>query len=202
MKKILATIIITMLSITGSALAATSAQPFNPYSYMSAGVGTFAGVLNMSTSTSLNYQVQNGGIGLFLSYGKQATPNFAYELDAILGHFDYTDTSGSTKDDYSVNGILIGPALKAVLHFDHRVFLSGKVGVGFFGVQGDATSTPKTGGPSSTSTKSSTILLPFDGITLGYSINHNTDVQLDYSGLLYGVVNAGLVSLGMTHHFA
>ncbi len=200
MKKILATIIISMMSLSGYALAATSGQPFTPYTYLSAGVGTFAGFVD--TSSTLNYQAENGGVGLLLSYGKQSSSAFAYELDAIVGHFDYTQTADSANEALSVNGVLIGPALKGVLHFNNDVFLSGKIGLGFFGVQGDGTSTPKSGGASTKITKSFSLLLPFDGITLGYSINDNTDVQLDYSGFVFGIANAGLVSLGMTHHFA
>jgi opacity protein-like surface antigen len=46
-----------------------------------------------------------------------------------------------------------------------------------------------------------TLVLPFTGIGLSYALTPNLETSVQYQGAVYGVVNLGLVSAGLTYHF-
>jgi opacity protein-like surface antigen len=47
-----------------------------------------------------------------------------------------------------------------------------------------------------------TIVLPFIGLGASYALTSKLDITAQYQGAVYGVVNAGLLSAGLTYHFS
>lgn len=45
------------------------------------------------------------------------------------------------------------------------------------------------------------IVLPFVGIGASYAVTSNVDVTAQYQGAVYGLVNAGALTAGLTYHF-
>ncbi len=46
-----------------------------------------------------------------------------------------------------------------------------------------------------------TLVLPYTGVGLGYALTSKLEASVQYQGALYGVVNMGLLSAGLTYHF-
>jgi len=54
---------------------------------------------------------------------------------------------------------------------------------------------------SSVSYQSKTKALPYTGIGLGYALSKKIELSVQYQGSVYGIVDVGLLSVGLTYHF-
>lgn len=45
-------------------------------------------------------------------------------------------------------------------------------------------------------------LLPYTGVGVGYAVNKNLDLTLQYQGLVWGIAGVGMLGLGLTYHFS
>ena len=195
--------IVTLLSFSTAGFAVSMNQARANYHkgmYASAGLGTFVGFAD--GGDSLNYQAENGGFGGIAVVGMQTGPHFGFELDSIYGDLSYTQKYDNKTENFSVDGLLVGPAIKGIATIGDHFYLSGKIGLAYLSLTGTYTTTYSNGSPQSTEKENRSLFLPYDGITLGYAVNKKCDLQVDYTGLLYGVANAGLLSAGLTYHFA
>ncbi len=166
--------------------------------YMQGGVGTYAGFVDYSTD--MRYTGAHGGVGGLFAAGYQTGPHFGIEMDALYGHFSVNDKEIGGNDSVSANGLLVGPAIKGIATLGNHFYLTGRLGVGYLGIWEN--DNIKTGTPIDNHDKvSGSLVVPFDGIGMGYAVTNHLDINLNYTGELLLIANAGLVSAGVTYHF-
>lgn len=166
--------------------------------------GTFVATVDTS-STSTSYSSLTGGGGGFLSFGYQTGPHFAYEYDTIVGGISDTETfdavgGGNVKAKTDTLGVLTGPAIKGIATLGKNFMIYGRLGVGYVKVSNTATPIDKSK-KISNHIESESGVWPFDGVGMSYAINKKIDINLDYTGLIAIIANAGLVSGGIIYHF-
>jgi len=176
-------------SFAGSDVASDASKGY----YLQGGVGTFSVV----AEANLDVESLSGGTGGLGAIGYQFNPHFAVEVDAIYGSYTYDQDNNGITDAYTLDGTLVGPAVKGILPLGESLQLYGKFGCALLSASGHYTS----GSSSTENAYSDSVGLPFDAIGLSYSVNNQVDLGVEYTGLLYIVANAGLLSVDATYHF-
>ncbi len=196
MKKVLLTSLIPLF-VFGAQYAMASSlttqpQPLTPwnehtgfYTEINAGPNLYAGVLISGDSTFSSSGFQGAGwnanLGYFFNH------NFAMEAGFMQNYakFDLDqgdNLSGHTNMPYITTRFSVPMG-------DQFSFIA-KVGLMDVWVTDD---TDKE--------NTSSLILPFTGVGISYAITPKLEASVQYQGALYGVVNLGLLSVGLTYHF-
>ncbi len=171
----------------------TPQQPLNQhigfYAEADVGANVYTGVLVTNTDTWSSSGVN--GWGWNGAFGYAFGPHFGLEAGFMqnYGHYDINDednAEGHTNIPYA--------AMRFALPLGDRVALFFKLGGMYASVEGSNSS-------SGTSGESDSLALPFTGIGASYALTSKIDLTAQYQGALYGVINGGLLGLGLTYHF-
>jgi hypothetical protein len=187
----------TLIALQPLAFAATDAANSTATTsqgyYIQGGLGTFA----LTAASSIEVDSFSGGAGGLAVFGYQYNQHFALELDAIYGSYSYDDTTYTPTRHYTLDGGLVGPAMKGILPMGEHWHLYGKLGLALFTATGHYTED----GSSEETDDSESIGLPFDAVGINYAINQHVELGVEYTGLIYLAANAGLASFNMTYHY-
>lgn len=182
-----------LFALTTAVLISTHvsfAKPWNQYQGFYVEANTGVNVYNIKV-----FKSESGlkGFGWNTAFGYRFTPHFGVE-----GAFMYPLSSLST-------------AMRLTLPIGQRAAFFGKLGLMYAfstnkksnddnssennnGNEGDSGNDNKS---HSTSSK----ILPYTGLGFSYALTQNLEMSVQCQGLVLGVVNAGLLSTGLTYHF-
>ncbi len=193
----------TILSNTGPAAQQTAETPANDHHgvYIQGGVGTI--LASMQSNTNFDYSAAHGGLGELLAVGYQTGPHFGMEVDMIHVNLSKNIVDSNVDDDYSTSadGYLVAPSIKGLLTIGDHFSIYGKLGIAYAHAFGSSTGTHSSDDPDQDDNTSPSIVLPYTAIGVSYSVSHSIEIGTEYSGFLYGVANAGLLSANLTYHF-
>lgn len=163
------------------------------YAEFNAGANLYAlGVISSGGSASAS-GFQGGGWSGAVGYS--FSRHVAMEAGFMQNYADFEDDDGN-----AVAGHTNVPYLAARFTIpagDRFAFLA-KLGLMAPSVTAQATSSD---GQVDDSASSPTVVLPFVGIGASYAVTPKLEVTAQFQGAVYGIVNAGLMSAGLTYHF-
>ncbi len=191
-KQILFTLTTAVLISTHVSLAASPPpinKPWNQYQGFYVEANTGVNIYNIKV-----FKSESGlkGFGWNTAFGYRFTPHFGVE-----GVFMYPLSS-------------LSAAMRLTLPIGQRAAFFGKLGLMYaFGANeknNDDNSENNNGneGDSGNDNKShstSSKILPYTGLGFSYALTQNLEMSVQCQGLVLGVVNAGLLSTGLTYHF-
>jgi hypothetical protein len=211
-KMIRATAILALLSAATATLAAPSSMgsgdtsPTNYWPgktwYLEATGGTNFGYLGVLSSNTTNTSSGIRGWGWSAAAGYNFTDYFALEAGYMQNYARIqTDNGDFDGNKQYVNGHTNIPYFTSrftIPMYTQFAFI-GKLGVMYASATG--TGPDSNGDGKEEKAKSPDIALPYVGIGAGYSFTPHIQLVAQYQGAVYGIVGAGLLSLGVDYRF-
>lgn len=176
MKKIIISIL-SALTITSTAFADNTAWNQHVGSYAELNAGTNVYLLGVVSSAGSTTGAGITGAGWSGALGYNFTPSFGLEAGFMQNYVNINQWDHTNVPYVST---------RFTVPMGDRFSFIGKIGAGYYMQASDIS-----GG----------VLLPYTGVGFGYALTPNLDITTQYQGLVFGVANAGLLSLGITYHF-
>ena len=184
MKKITKIALIGSLAVSSLTMAAVpNDQSYNEHAgwYVEANAGVNAAFLAVSSSDTKVAKYGYQGFGYNLNAGYNWRAGRGIEAGFMQNYVSYTDDN-NTKQQEHVN--VPYTAVRFTVPMMQRGAFIAKVGVMAFDDPKDK----------------QYLLLPYTGLGFSYALTHKVDVSAQYQGAVYGIINAGLLSAGLTYH--
>lgn len=184
MKKLTVIALMSTLGVSTLGFAGPSDLPsYNEHAgwYVEANAGTNLALVAISASDTKVTEYGYEGFGYNINAGYNWRPGRAIELGFMQNYVTYVDNNNVRQSDY-VN--IPYTAVRFTLPMMQRGAFIAKVGVMGF-------DDPK---------HKEYLLLPYTGFGFSYAVTHKVDISAQYQGAIYGIVNAGLLSAGITYH--
>lgn len=183
----------TLALQTVFAADAVTHQPLNQhqgfYVEANAGPNLYFGSLVINGNT--NSTSGSEGWGWNAAAGYRFTPHFGVEGGFMQNSAEYTNDEN---EQIEAHTNLPYVAMRFTAPIGQRTAFFGKVGGMVASVHFENNSDGSTDNTSS-------IFIPYTGLGFSYALNKKVDVSVQYQGAVYGIVNAGLFSAGLTYHF-
>lgn len=206
-----ATATLALLSAATATLAAPSSMgssntsPTNYWPgktwYLEGTGGTNFAYLGVLSSNSTNTATGLRGWGWSAAAGYNFTNYFALEAGYMQNYvrFEAEDDDGNGNKQY-INGHSNIPyfTTRFTVPINQFAFI-GKLGVMYASATG--TAPDNNGDGKEEKVKSPDLALPYAGIGAGYAFTPHIQLVAQYQGAVYGIVGAGLLSLGIDYRF-
>jgi hypothetical protein len=164
--------------------------PFNEhqgfYAEVNAGPNIYMGTLVINGTTNSTSGSQ--GAGWSAAVGYNFKPRFGVEGGFMQNYAEY-DTDDNEHVEAHTNIPYV--AMRFTVPLGQRAAFIAKLG-GMYPFVTDTENNDTTGG----------FLLPYTGVGFSYALTRQLDMSVQYQGAIYGIVNAGLMSAGLTYHFS
>ncbi|MAZ77390.1 MAG: hypothetical protein CMF39_01765 [Legionellaceae bacterium] len=209
MKKIIpAALALTALSTTALAAPSLAGSNHNTSAYywpaktwyVEATGGTNFAYLGVLSSTSTNTDTGMQGWGWSGAVGYNIRDFFALEAGFMQNYVNVeaeNDTSSGDKAYISGHTNIPYFTTRFTVPVANQFAFIGKLGVMYASASGSGKDSEGT----QQNAKSPSLLLPYVGIGAGYSFTPNVQLVAQYQGAVYGIVGAGLLSLGIDWRF-
>lgn len=173
---------------TSLTAAADNAPNQHTGTYIEATAGTNFYALGLISSDDIGSTAGVGGYAVNAAIGYNITYWFGFEggFNRAMAHLD----SNSSHND-SINAPYA--SVRFTLPIGQRFSFLAKVGAMY------ATYTDHKDDQEYSVTHG--MVLPYVGVGASYAVTSNIDITAQYQGAVYGVVNAGVLTAGLTYHF-
>jgi Outer membrane protein beta-barrel domain len=155
--------------------------------YADARIGTNLLILPFGVPFSDNYYSSTGGWAWGADLGYSLTPHFGLEAGFAQPYMKYSQ-DGDNNDDSTGHYNVPYAAMKFIVPFAQRAAIFFKLGALYADADFPGTDTKSQASP-------------FEGVGLSVALNSKVDLTTQYQGAFYGLMNFGVLSVGLTYHF-